>query len=286
MAVREARAAGLEYLALATELLHRARLADPTAGLWEAADLHWWWRRPRSSDPIEQLFWVDDDGPVAAVLLTDWGRTWGCDPIVVPHMREPALTVVWSRALDLIETLQLSTVEVLARDDDAEMPALLADVGFTVTGERSGNTWMVSADRPVVTAVPEGFRLVDRAQAGDRPHPMQGRNGTDVEARLRQCPLYDPELDLAVEAPNGDIAAYALFWYDAVTGVGMVEPMRTEDQYQRRGLARMLLATGLNCLAARGAQRLKVGYGTEAARNLYVGAGFRVTATSRSYERK
>ena len=46
MSVREVRAAGLEALMLATELLQRARLADPQAGLWEAADVQWWWRKP------------------------------------------------------------------------------------------------------------------------------------------------------------------------------------------------------------------------------------------------
>ena len=55
--------------------------------------------------------------------------------------------------------------------------------------------------------------------------------------RLHETSLYDPELDLAVIAPNGDVAAYALFWNDFVTAVGMVEPMRTEDAYQRLGLA-------------------------------------------------
>ena len=53
MAVREVRASGLEYLALATELLQRAGLADPAAGLWEAAALQWWWRMPRRSDLID-----------------------------------------------------------------------------------------------------------------------------------------------------------------------------------------------------------------------------------------
>ena len=38
MAVSEVRASGLEYLALVTALLQRARLADAEAGLWEAAD--------------------------------------------------------------------------------------------------------------------------------------------------------------------------------------------------------------------------------------------------------
>src|SRR5438309_11509653 len=77
MAIHEARASGLEYLSLATELLRRARLADAEAGLWEAADLQWWWRTPRRSDAIDQLFWIDDEGPVAGVILTDWGSGWG-----------------------------------------------------------------------------------------------------------------------------------------------------------------------------------------------------------------
>jgi hypothetical protein len=50
-----------------------------------------------------------------------------------------------------------------------------------------------------------------------------------------------------------------------------------------RGLARAVLTAGLDRLAKRGARRLKVGYATDVARALYVGAGFRVTSTSRSY---
>jgi GNAT superfamily N-acetyltransferase len=66
----------------------------------------------------------------------------------------------------------------------------------------------------------------------------------------------------------------------------MVEPMRVEDAFQRRGLGRALLTAGLERLARRGARRLKVGYGTDVGRRLYVGAGFRVSATSRSYSWK
>ena len=112
---------------------------------------------------------------------------------------------------------------------------------------------------------------------------MRRRSGEAVEARLRQCSLYDPALDLAVEAADGEVAGYALFWFDSVTKVGLVEPMRVEDAYQRRGLARAILAAGLDRLAKRGARRLKVGYVTDAARQLYVGAGFRVTSTSTSF---
>ena len=99
MRIREVRASGLEYLALATELLQRARLADADAGVWEAADVQWWWRTPRRSDRIDQLFWTDEEGPVAGVLLTEWSGGWGCDPVVVPGVSAVPLATFWARVL-------------------------------------------------------------------------------------------------------------------------------------------------------------------------------------------
>jgi ribosomal protein S18 acetylase RimI-like enzyme len=284
MAAKEVEASGLEYLALVTALLQRARLADPEAGEWEAADLQWWWRTPRASDELPQRFWLEDEGPVAAVVLTDWERTWECVPIVVPGLSSVPLEVVWEHAVGAIDSLRLEAVELVARDDDVELLNLLARSGFARDQQRYGLTWMNAGDRPAAAAVPDGYTLVDRDRA-DGPHPMRRRNGEGVEARLRQCSLYDPGLDLAIEARDGRVAGYALFWFDPVTGVGLVEPMRVEEEFQRRGLARALLTEGLHRLAKRGAQRLKVGYGTEAARRLYTGVGFRVTATSRLYRR-
>jgi GNAT superfamily N-acetyltransferase len=216
-------------------------------------------------------------------VLTDWGRAWGCDLIVVPGVSTVPLSTVWARAVEAIDASGLEAVEVLARDDDVEPRNLLSGVGFVVDDNRSGIAWMNAQEQPDVAALPEGFVLVDRAQETNTPHPMRRRSGEEVEARLLQCSLYDPGLDLAVEASDGEAAGYALFWFDPVTNVGLVEPMRVEVAYQRRGLARALLTAGLDRLAQRGARRLKVGYATDVARRLYVGAGFRVTSTSTSY---
>jgi predicted N-acetyltransferase YhbS len=277
----EVRASGREYLALVTQLLQRARLADAEAGLWEAADLQWWWRMPRSSDVMDQLFWIDGDGPVAAVVLTEWRRGWGCDPIAVPGVSPPS-DQLWARALTAIDDRALEGVHVLVRDDGLEQ-TLLGDLGFVADeSDRGGITWMGAAERPAVSTLPDGFALVDRETATD-PHPMRHRNGEAVEARLRECSLYDPGLDLAVETGDGEVAGYALFWFDPVTYVGLLEPMRVEDAFQRRGLARALLTEGVERLVQRGARRLKVGYSTEPARALYTGAGFRVAATYTAY---
>jgi hypothetical protein len=95
--VRLVEVSGSDYLDAVTRLLQRRRLADPTGGVWEAADFQWWWRRERPSDQLGQSFWLDDDGePVAAVTLNDWDGTWECDVIAGPDDFDP----VWRRALE------------------------------------------------------------------------------------------------------------------------------------------------------------------------------------------
>jgi ribosomal protein S18 acetylase RimI-like enzyme len=200
----------------------------------------------------------------------------------VPGVTTVPLSTLWRRAVEAIDALGIETVEMLVDDDDAELADLLVGAGC-VAGERDGTTWMDADERPEVTPLPEGFVLVDRAHETTGPHPMRHRNGEQVESRLRQCSLYDPALDLAVETADGQVGGYALFWFDPVTRVGMLEPMRVEDEFQRRGLARAMLTAGLERLASRGARRLKVSYTTAAARSLYVGAGFQVTSTGTSY---
>ncbi len=281
MVLTELRLSGLAAVEAATSLLQRARLADGDVGLWEAADVQWWWRAARRSDEAEQLFWTDADGPAAGVLATEFRGAWQCDSLLVPGAPiEPQ--ALWQRTVERAARLRPDPVEVPARDDDHSFVAFLRAAGF-VAGEPSAIAWMDSRDRPPVTPPAEGFVLTDRRAARGKPHPMRGRNGDAVEDRLQQCSLYDPALDLAVEAPDGAVAGYSLYWFDPVTKVGLLEPMRVNDEYQRRGLARAMLTAGLDRLVQRGATRLKVGYSTDIARALYTGSGFRPTATTTWY---
>lgn len=283
MSVREVRAAGLEALTLATELLQRARRADPQAGLWEAADVQWWWGSPRRSDQVEKLFWIDDEGPVAGVLLTSWANdAWQCDPVVVPHASGPEPGVVWRRAIQHAATHSPNGFDVPVSDDDRTFTELAPRSGLTA-GDHDSTAWLDAADRPSVPAPPERFVLVDRTQRRDAPHPLRHRNGDRVAQRLDQCSLYDPALDLAVETADGRVAGYSLYWCDPITKVGLVEPVRVEDEFQRQGLARTMLSAGIDRLVARGAQRVKIAYEADGAAALYHGVGFRRTSTATWY---
>ncbi len=277
MVVRRELLRGLERLHATTTVLQRARLADPLLGMWEAADAQWWWRLPRATDELALPVWFDDVGPVAAAGVTAWDETWQVDVFAVPSTVDEK--EVWAATLEAAAGHQVA-LEMLVREDDVSLVSLGTGSGFSMTDDRSGTTWMDADQRAPMTEV-DGFRVVDRASRADRPHPMAARNGELVESRLRQCSLYDPTLDLAVESAEGEVAGYALFWFDDTTRVGLLEPMRVEDEFQRRGLARMLATHGLERLAREGARRMKVGFESEAARDLYLGAGFVQTSVDR-----
>jgi predicted N-acetyltransferase YhbS len=285
MRLRERQVCGAEYLDCVTLLLQRARQASPTRGLWEAADFQWWWRRDQHDDPGRQFFWFDDGYPAAAVILTSWGDRFSCDLLSADHDLSGVLGLLWPVALGAIGALGDVPVEVAVRDDDAATIDAVVTSGFSPTSEASVATWMPAADRPPVSTIPAGFRLAARSDCARWPHHLAPRNGDQVADRLAECSLYRHDLDLAVYAPDGQVAGYGLFWADPVTGVGLVEPMRTNDRYQGMGLGRHVLTAGLNLLAARGCRRFKVSHvsGYDPSRRLYLGAGFCPESTSRIY---
>ncbi len=249
---------GQRYVDLVTTLLQRIRLARPTSVVWEAADLQWWWRQERQTDRDGQMFWLDDRGdPLAAAIRTDFGHSIQCDVFVLPDDRDLE-RAVWRAAIDRAGAIG-TTAEFPVRPGNAVAACALVAAGFSpADGADIVACWLDAGRRPPIPPLADGYRLLSRAETPDRPHPMMRRNGPDVAARLSSCSLYRPELDLMVEAPDGPAAGYGLFWADPVTGVGLVEPMRTEDYYQRRGIASHILAAGLDRLAACGCRRLKV----------------------------
>jgi predicted N-acetyltransferase YhbS len=286
MPLQELKATGFEAVSMATVLLQRARRADPLMGLWEAADVQWWWHKPRLSDEVEKLFWLDDDGPVAATILTSPNEgSWQCDPIAVPHAAFSERNELWERALEHATKHCPQHFDIPVSDDDQVFAKLAQRSGLTA-GHQDSTAWMTAADRPAVVAPREGFVLVDRVQSGNKPHPMKQRNEDHIAARLARCSLYDPVLDLAVETADGQVAGYSLYWFDPVTKVGLVEPVRVEDDFLRLGLATAMLSAGIDRLAAKGAQRIKVSYETPLAGALYHSVGFQTKSNTTWYQKR
>ncbi|HEY6634973.1 MAG TPA: hypothetical protein VI141_05095, partial [Acidimicrobiia bacterium] len=125
--------AGRDYLTAVTTLLQRVRGAHPTRGLYEAADLQWWWRNPRSTDQLPQLFWFDELGrPEAAVIATDWGSRMALDPIVMPDASPDWVAHVIESGLAHGAELGLEAVELEVDRDDHVLSEVLAGQGFVI----------------------------------------------------------------------------------------------------------------------------------------------------------
>ncbi|MEE9414109.1 MAG: GNAT family N-acetyltransferase, partial [Acidimicrobiales bacterium] len=275
--MREQHLVGIHYLEAVTALLQRARSAHPTKGLYEAADLQWWWRTQRSTDNLGQLFWFDNLGrPEAAVIATDWGNRIALDPILMPDATPDWIAHVIERGLAHASESGFEAVQLeVDRADHVARKALVSH-DFTFKEEGLVETWLAADARPPSSPLHEDYRLSTRLDSMKRPHHMIKRGGPEIEQRLRQTSLYRSDLDLFVIDRDDNNAAYGLFWYDPETATGLVEPMRTEDDHQRRGLARHILTTGLDLLAEAGAVRIKIIFEPDnpGASGLYLDVGF------------
>ncbi|MGZ4714905.1 MAG: GNAT family N-acetyltransferase [Acidimicrobiia bacterium] len=268
---------GVHALEAGTALLQRVRSRHPTKGLYEAADLQWWWRIPRATDHVPQLFWFDDLGrPEAAVIATDRGDAIALDPILLPDATPDWVAHVVERGLAHAGASGFGAVELEVDRADDVMREVLVGHGFVVEEAGLVEAWLAADARPAISPLREHYRLASRRDTVLRPHHMVERSGPDVETRLRQTSLYRPDLDLLVLDGRDRVAAYGLFWFDPETATGLVEPMRTEDDHQRRGLARHVLTTGVDLLVETGAERIKICFepDNQAARDLYLGVGF------------
>jgi GNAT superfamily N-acetyltransferase len=91
-----------------------------------------------------------------------------------------------------------------------------------------------------------------------------------------RSPAYVPEHDIVAVAPDGTIAAFAIYWPDRALSLAQFEPVGTHPDFQRRGLARALLHESLARLAAAGIERARVmtGGANERATSTYLATRF------------
>ncbi len=282
--MREEHRVGLDSLEAVTALLQRVERAQPGSGLYQAAEVQFWWGVRRPTDDLGQLFWFDDEGrPAAAVTVTDFGDGPSLvyeDPtlavIVMPEAAPEWVEHVVDRGLAHVAAHGIQDVALEIDRADEVMRSVFVGHGFTIRGDAVMQCWLDADARPEISSLDADYRMSNRTETKERPHHLARPGRADVEERLNQTSLYRSDLDLVVLDRNGDPAAYGLFWYDPVTATGVVEPMRTLDEHQRKGLARHILTAGIELLANEGAERIAIGYEPDnpASGHLYRSVGF------------
>ncbi len=204
-----------------------------------------------------------------AVALVDSGNNlvWEAAPECARELEDAI--VKWGRTCirrRMIESGENMTLDASCRAGNLARIELLQRHGFVPTGDTSLRMRR-ALDEPIPPAMlSPGFAI--RPLDGEREvealvelhRAAFGTEYMTIGRRLSimHAPEYDPTMDLVAVAPDGRLAAYCTCTVHAAenerTGKreGSTDPVATHPAFQRLGLARALLLTGLALLKARG----------------------------------
>jgi len=142
--------------------------------------------------------------------------------------------------------------------------------------------------------LPEGFTLKSLAEENDlvRIHRVLWRGfdhpgeppeeGIEWRRKMQSSPQFREDLTLVVAEPGGNYVCFCGLWYEEVNRYAYIEPLATDPDYRRMGLAGAAVREGIRRCASLGAREIFVGSDQAFYRSL----GFNVTHCSRSWTKE
>jgi len=244
----------------------------PLNSNWHPGDIVW--ELQGAYDQRQAIrIWDGPEGVVAVAWFVGqallWLETTPAHEDLVPEL------VGWAEAA-LRNQPEAPGLSIRAYGEDARRIAALERLGYRRSGPE-GVCFRMGLRAPRARFdPPPGYRVIDstgvdperRAAAhrdawNDLSHIglPAARSSFSAERylSLRAAPVYDPALDMLMRAPDGALVSNCICWADAVSGIGVFEPVGTSPAYRGRGLARATIAEGLRRLEARGHAWARVG---------------------------
>lgn len=213
--------------------------------------------------------WPGDERLIAFALMDEFNNLlFDCQPEKLNALGDEIVQWGSSRLNRGAKTLDTN-----CRESDTTRVVFLEKHGFVRTPTET-IFMRRNLDEPIpIPALPAGFiirPIKGEEEAGPLAELHRLAFGTDyitTEKRITwmRVPEYDASLDLVVTAPDGTFAAYCMCSInnerDQLTGIleGQTDPVATHPRYQRLGLARALLSTGLHLLKERGMKMAGLG---------------------------
>ncbi len=180
----------------------------------------------------------------------------------------------------------------MAFDEDVRRVAFL-----NANGYRPTQHFMPDYRRDLETSIPpanlpDGMRLrhvteadLDERVAVHRASWLRSTWSMETYRKIRASEVYDPELDIVLEAGDGSFAAYCICWADPIAGVGSYEPVGTRPEWRGKGVGREVIYEGFRRLKAKGMGAARVGTAgfNAPAQALYESCGFVRVGTCRTF---
>lgn len=274
-----------------------SRYDDRASGNWDVALFDYWrWHWLENvveRAPDELCFWETEDDRIAAVL--NQGDLGVCHTHVRPDFRtDDQLDAMAATAEREYSTMYdgRRVVWIWTMEDDKQLHGVLAARGFAQqpegghSVETNGRRSLAGPIPPV--DVPNGFIVRSMGDLDELPkrslaswrsfHPDESEDGCDQTGswyrNVQRAPLYRRDLDVVVIAPNGDIASFALCYFDDVSRAGVFVLDGTANEYQRLGLCKAAMTEALRRLQWLGAESAYVSWYEAPAGALYESVGF------------
>jgi predicted N-acetyltransferase YhbS len=157
-------------------------------------------------------------------------------------------------------------------DFDMGFEALAKSRGFEIFPAPSRPMAQLPIPRPFPpVTIPEGFRLQSLADDNNLAQITRvlwrGFNHGDEppdesladRRKMQSAPHYRKDLNIVAVAPDGNYVSYAGLWFEDVNKFAYVEPICTDPDYRRRGLAKAAILEGIRRCGELGATVAYVG---------------------------
>ena len=282
------------------DLLSDGRQANNGTYYVHRGDLQWWLYYTDTPAEIWQSqirLWMEAESLVGWALISP--DEHALDVYTIPALRGgPRESEMLAQAVEQMSALDEVQSVWVAESDEVRV-RWFKEHGFT-PAENHFVHFQRSLTGPLDgPPLPDGFSL--RSSRGPEDarlrsvasHAAFGSNKPFEEywprtLKFMQSPVYVPEHEIFVMAPNGQVAAYCIIWTDQISRVGHFEPVGTYPDFQRKGLGKSLLFEGLRRLKAEGMTDADVctNHDNAAAIRLYEAVGFQLNKRLLTYMKK
>jgi predicted N-acetyltransferase YhbS len=178
------------------------------------------------------------------------------------------------------------------------------DSGFETLVRQEGYHPLENAVRPLSqlnvpseipeAQMPDGFRVLSLADENNLTkinhvlwrgfnHPGEPpREEEEGRKKMQSSPNFQKDLTIVVADPEGQFRAFCGFWYVPENKYGVIEPLATDPDFRRMGLARAGVWEGVRRCRDLGAETIYVG----SDQLFYLSLGFRVLYNTRAWIKK
>ncbi len=269
-------------------------LRSPLRSSWHQGDIIWA-LQTGGDRPQPCRFWVGPSGVEALAWFESEGEVWIETLPASESLVRVAVDWVedaWRRRLAGLGKPADTPLRIRAQAADARRIAALEALGYRRAGPAAVG-FRLDLDGPIPPPEPPpGYCVRDSVGVDPALRAAAHRSAwnhldhlgiaatsgfsTEAYLSLTASPVYDPTLDMLAVAPDGSLAANCICWPDAVSGVGIFEPVGVALAHRGRRLASAMMREAMTRLKARGHREARVGTApfNHAAIKAYLAAGF------------